>query len=76
MARRGEVYPNGDYYLSVDPGLCFGTFGHPWERTLSVWGAGLLAAVEERLTRLLGEPLRRRDGAGTGTARAPGRART
>lgn len=58
----GEVYPNGDYYLNVHPDLRFGTFGHPWERTLCVWGAGLLAAAEAELTELLGEPLRRRDG--------------
>ncbi|AWZ08836.1 hypothetical protein DRB96_29215 [Streptomyces sp. ICC1] len=60
----GEVYPNGDYYLYLQPDLLFGTFGHPWEQTLCVWGAGLLAAVEAELTGLLGEPLRRRDGDG------------
>lgn len=58
----GRVYPNGDYYLYVHPDLRFGTFGHPWEQTLSIWGAGLLASVEAELTGLLGEPLRRRDG--------------
>ncbi|MFF3215080.1 DUF2716 domain-containing protein [Streptomyces sp. NPDC002886] len=57
----GRVYPNGDYYLYVHPDLRFGTFGHPWEQTLSVWGAGLLVAVEGGLTASLGEPLRRRD---------------
>ncbi|MFD6886456.1 DUF2716 domain-containing protein [Streptomyces sp. NPDC059957] len=58
----GAVCPNGDYYLYLHPDLRFGTFGHPWEQTLCVWGAGLLAAVEAELTELLGEPLRRRDG--------------
>ncbi|MFI5761547.1 DUF2716 domain-containing protein [Streptomyces sp. NPDC051563] len=57
----GAVYPDGDYYLYLHPDLLFGTFGHPWEQTLCVWGAGLLAAVEGELTGLLGEPLRRRD---------------
>ncbi|MCX4781434.1 DUF2716 domain-containing protein [Streptomyces sp. NBC_01264] len=57
----GRAYPNGDYYLYLHPDLRFGTFGHPWERTLCVWGAGLLAAVEAELTEVLGEPLRRRD---------------
>ncbi|MBT2451516.1 DUF2716 domain-containing protein [Streptomyces sp. ISL-43] len=61
----GAVHPDGDYYLNVHPDLRFGTFGHPWEQTLCVWGAGLLAAVEEELTRLLGEPVRRRDGTDT-----------
>ncbi|MER6450183.1 DUF2716 domain-containing protein [Streptomyces venezuelae] len=57
----GSVYPDGDYYLFLHPGLEFGTFGHPWEGTLTVFGAPLLAAAEGRLTPLLGEPLRRRD---------------
>ncbi|MEV7526044.1 DUF2716 domain-containing protein [Streptomyces sp. NPDC091371] len=55
----GEVYPNGDYYLYLHPDLRFGTFGHPWEQTLTVFGEPLLAAVEAELTGLLGEPLRR-----------------
>ncbi|MFE5804729.1 DUF2716 domain-containing protein [Streptomyces sp. NPDC056491] len=55
----GEAYPNGDYYLFLDHDLRFGTFGHPWEETLTVFGADLLAAVGGGLTALLGEPLRR-----------------
>ncbi|MCX5581802.1 DUF2716 domain-containing protein [Streptomyces erythrochromogenes] len=57
----GEVCPNGDYYLYLHPDLTFGTFGHPWEETLTVFGAPLLAAVEGQLTALLGDPVRRRD---------------
>ncbi|MFJ8212882.1 DUF2716 domain-containing protein [Streptomyces sp. NPDC096033] len=56
----GWAYPDGDFYLYVDPGLRFGTFGHPWEHTLTVFGAPLLAAAEAGLTRLLGDPVRRR----------------
>ncbi len=56
----GQAYPDGDFYLYVDPALRFGTFGHPWEHTLTVFGAGLLGAVEAELTALLGEPVRRR----------------
>ncbi|MEU4357544.1 DUF2716 domain-containing protein [Streptomyces virginiae] len=57
----GEVYPNGDYFLYLHPDLAFGTFGHPWEETLTVFGAPLLTAVEGELTALLGAPVRRRD---------------
>ncbi|MFF8261864.1 DUF2716 domain-containing protein [Streptomyces virginiae] len=57
----GEVYPNGDYFLYLHPDLAFGTFGHPWEETLTVFGAPLLAAVDGELTALLGAPVRRRD---------------
>ncbi|MBP2471670.1 hypothetical protein JOF53_000542 [Crossiella equi] len=55
----GAVYPDGDYYLYLPSDLRFGTFGHPWEATLCVWGTGLVAAVEKELTALLGEPVRR-----------------
>ncbi|MFD6985379.1 DUF2716 domain-containing protein, partial [Streptomyces sp. NPDC059956] len=55
------AYPNGDYYLHVTHDLRLGTFGHPWEQTLTVWGISLLPAVEAELTDLLGEPVRRRD---------------
>ncbi|WP_328863889.1 DUF2716 domain-containing protein [Streptomyces virginiae] len=55
------TYPDGDYYLHVTDDLRLGTFGHPWEQTLTVWGPRLLAAVEEELTELLGEPIRRRN---------------
>ncbi|MCX4960438.1 DUF2716 domain-containing protein [Streptomyces virginiae] len=55
------TYPDGDYYLHVTDDLLLGTFGRPWEQTLTVWGPRLLAAVEEELTELLGEPIRRRN---------------
>ncbi|MFB7784033.1 DUF2716 domain-containing protein [Streptomyces vinaceus] len=59
--RPGEgTYPNGDYYLNVTHDLRLGTFGHPWEQTLTVWGPTLLAAIDAELTDLLGEPVRRR----------------
>jgi hypothetical protein len=55
----GGVYPNGDYYLYLTHDLRLGTFGHPWERTLCVFGTELLTQVEHRLTDLLGPPIRR-----------------
>lgn len=55
----GGVFPDGDYYLYVTSDLRLGTFGHPWEQTLCVFGAELLAQVEGDLTDLLGDPLRR-----------------
>ncbi|GAA0272894.1 DUF2716 domain-containing protein [Streptomyces polychromogenes] len=54
------TYPDGDYYLHLTHDLRLGTFGHPWEQTLTVWGPTLLAAVEGELTELLGDPIRRR----------------
>ncbi|WP_083750884.1 DUF2716 domain-containing protein [Kribbella sp. ALI-6-A] len=54
----GVAYPDGDYYLNVTPDLRLGTFGHPWEDTLCVFGADLLAVVRDDLTALLGPPIR------------------
>lgn len=55
----GGVYPDGDYFLYVPRDLRFGTFGHPWEHTLCVFGESLVAHVEQPLTNLLGPPVRR-----------------
>jgi hypothetical protein len=54
----GAAYPDGDYYLYVTRDLRLGTFGHPFEQTLCVFGAELLAEVEPELTDLLGRPVR------------------
>ncbi|MFC9086772.1 DUF2716 domain-containing protein [Nocardiopsis dassonvillei] len=56
-ARRRSAGPTRD--------LRTGTFGHPWENTLCVFGRDLLDRVENGLTALLGEPTRR-DGRNTG----------
>ncbi|MEU1845309.1 DUF2716 domain-containing protein [Micromonospora sediminicola] len=55
-------YPDGDYHVYLAEDFRFGTFGHPWEWTLCVFGADLLALVEADLHELLGGPVRR-DGA-------------
>ena len=59
------AFPDGDYYINLAGDLRLGTFGHPWESgpngpgTLCVFGAELLAEVEQDLNRLLGAPMRR-----------------
>ena len=39
------VYPDGDYYTFLTPDHTAGTFGHPWERTLCVFGHPLVATL-------------------------------
>ena len=58
----GAAYPDGDYYLYLTADLRMGTFGHPWEESLCVFGEELLQEVEEPLTALLGTVLRRGGG--------------
>ncbi|MEU0792209.1 DUF2716 domain-containing protein [Amycolatopsis sp. NPDC005961] len=54
----GAVFPDGDYHLYLTHDLRLGTFGHPWEETVCVWGE-LLTRIDAELTAALGEPLRR-----------------
>lgn len=39
------VFPNGDYHVFLTDDLANGTFGHPWEQTLCVFGQPLLEAL-------------------------------
>ncbi|MFE3202543.1 DUF2716 domain-containing protein [Embleya sp. NPDC059237] len=55
-------YPDGDHHVFLAQDLRFGTFGHPWEHTLCVFGAELLNTIEQDMHHILGRPLRR-DGA-------------
>ncbi|GHF85694.1 hypothetical protein GCM10018790_73950 [Kitasatospora xanthocidica] len=52
-------YPDGDYYIYLADDLRFGTFGHPWEHTLCVFGAELLDEIEEKVGELLQRVVRR-----------------
>jgi hypothetical protein len=38
--------PDGDYYIFLEPTFQFGWFGHPWERSICVFGSTLLEALE------------------------------
>ncbi|MFE4974859.1 DUF2716 domain-containing protein [Kitasatospora sp. NPDC056651] len=51
--------PDADYAVFLADDLRFGTFGHPWENSLCVFGAELLAAVSEDVDQVLGRALRR-----------------
>jgi hypothetical protein len=39
------VYPDGDYSAFLTPDHTAGTFGHPWDRTLCVFGHPLVATL-------------------------------
>ncbi|WP_405658029.1 DUF2716 domain-containing protein [Streptomyces sp. NBC_00079] len=55
----GSVYPDRDFYLYLAGDLRMGTFGHPWEDSLCVFGEELLRRVEAEITDLLGIVMRR-----------------
>jgi hypothetical protein len=39
------VFPNGDYYIFLTEDMSTGTFGHPWEQTLCVFGEPLVSTL-------------------------------
>lgn len=57
---RIPVYPNGDYHIFARDGFDEGTFGHPWERTLCVYGPLMVATLGRTLATWL--PTVRTDG--------------
>ena len=54
------VYPNGDYYVFLTPDYSHGTFGHPWEKTLCVFGTPLIGSLGRSLSTWL--PTKRTSG--------------
>jgi hypothetical protein len=43
------IFPNGDYYIHMDPDLRWGTFGHPWQQSLCIWGSDLVSSLGTEL---------------------------
>lgn len=41
-----SVIPDGDHHIFLAEDFSFGTFGHPWEQTICVFGQQLIDAVE------------------------------
>ena len=51
--------PDGDYPAVLAEGFRYGSFGHPWERTLCLFGTDLLAAIADEVTEALPVIIRR-----------------
>jgi hypothetical protein len=52
-----DVFPNGDYYIFLTEDMNVGTFGHPWEQTLCVFGEPLVSSLVPMLASWL--PIKR-----------------
>jgi len=52
-------YPDGDYYVYLSEDFRTGSFGHPWEESLCLFGAELLDSVSAEVGQVLGPPIRR-----------------
>jgi hypothetical protein len=55
----GGLFPNGDYTIFVGRDHAFGLLGHPWERSLCVFGAAAVDAFTEHNAGVLVKALRR-----------------
>lgn len=53
------ILPDGEYSIFVPHDFSWGTFGHPWEGTLCVWGEPLLARLSPFLDKRLETVVRR-----------------
>ncbi|MFF4244361.1 DUF2716 domain-containing protein [Streptomyces sp. NPDC001822] len=60
-------YPDGDYYIYLSEDFRMGSFGHPWEQSLCLFGQEFLDAASAEVEELLGKPIRR-SGKAVGTA--------
>lgn len=47
---RVPMYPDGGYYAFALPDFSEGTFGHPWEQSLCVFGSRLVNTLGETLS--------------------------
>lgn len=52
-------YPDGDYVIYLAEDFRFGSFGHPWEGSLCLFGEELLDAVSGEVDEVLGLPIRK-----------------
>ncbi|MBM7168682.1 DUF2716 domain-containing protein [Streptomyces sp. G44] len=51
-------YPDGDYLIFLAEDFRFGSFGHPWEESLCLFGANLLGIAATQVDEILGPPIR------------------
>ncbi|CAL9330257.1 DUF2716 domain-containing protein [Streptomyces sp. enrichment culture] len=52
-------YPDGDYYIYLSEDFRLGSFGHPWESSVCLFGQELLDTVATEIDDILGPPMRR-----------------
>ena len=48
-APKVAVFPEGDYFAHMTQDLCWGTFAHPWQQTLTIWGEDLVRTLGAEL---------------------------
>ena len=52
------IFPNGDYYFFIQKDFKWGYLGHPWERSITVFGKELINAFNQHKPRMFHKILR------------------
>ncbi|MER2120095.1 MAG: DUF2716 domain-containing protein [Solibacillus sp.] len=52
------VFPNGDYYFYIHKDLKWGYLGQPWEKTITVFGEGLIKGFKKHQPKMFHKVLR------------------
>lgn len=52
------LFPDGDYYFFIEKNFRWGYLGHPWERSISIFGFDLIAAIENHKPKMFHRLLR------------------
>ena len=52
------IFPNGDYYFFIQKDFKWGFLGHPWERSITIFGNELINAFENHKPRMFRKILR------------------
>ena len=47
------IFPDGDYFIFLGPNMKFGTFGHPWQNSLCIFGEEFVNAIMARRPTIL-----------------------
>ena len=63
------VFPDGDYFIILSEQIDMGTFGHPWQGTICVFGDKLVRFIESRQPSIFERIERRNTQPGGGTLR-------
>jgi hypothetical protein len=53
-------FPNGDYAIFLANQMCMGTFGHPWENSICLFGRHFVQEVLNNKPRILDSVIRNR----------------
>ena len=52
------IFPNGDYYFFIQKDFKWGYLGHPWEKSITIFGEELINAFDEHKPRMFRKILR------------------